>query len=117
MIATTIDTLIIVLLAGSIAYGYLISRRVNTLMRVLRELDPVIAAYSSAVDKSEDSVRMMIDELNREEPLRRSEQENGPRNPDPVRRQERERFSGIQSVTDKKELVRRFFDTRGAERV
>lgn len=62
MLALMIDTLILVLLAGSIVYGIRLSRKVQVLMATLEKLEPLVKEYSSAVEKSEASVRDLREE-------------------------------------------------------
>lgn len=56
MMALLIDTLILLLLAGTLGYAFMVERRVRTLMDALKELQPVVGELSSAVDRSESSV-------------------------------------------------------------
>ena len=63
MMATIIDGVIIVLLVGSIAYGYSVSRKVRQLMATLKELEPLVNEFSSAVDKTEHSVHLMRENI------------------------------------------------------
>ncbi|GHD99282.1 hypothetical protein GCM10008024_06040 [Allgaiera indica] len=56
MISLATNLLILVLLAGVMGYAMLLSRRVARLMDALQELGPMVAAFSAAVDKSEQSV-------------------------------------------------------------
>ncbi|MEI4472006.1 flagellar motor switch protein [Frigidibacter sp. MR17.24] len=57
MISLAIDAVIVVLLGAALVYGWMISRRVSRLMAVLHELEPMVRAFSAAVDKSEESVK------------------------------------------------------------
>ncbi|MGC9370121.1 MAG: flagellar motor switch protein, partial [Paracoccaceae bacterium] len=54
--ALLIDMLILLLLAGTLGYAFMVERRVRTLMAALKDLQPVVGELSSAVDKSENSV-------------------------------------------------------------
>ena len=56
MMALLIDMLILLLLAGTLGYAFMVERRVRTLMAALKDLQPVVGELSSAVDKSESSV-------------------------------------------------------------
>ena len=115
MIAGITDAIIIVLLAGTTLYGYWVSRKVKKLMSALNELEPLVQAYAMAVDKSEDSVNLMRSgvvaaatakataDLEKVEPLK-EEPEFHPRRSAP------ENGLGIQSLSDKKDLVRGFFE-------
>lgn len=127
MIETITDTVILVLLMGSILYGWLISRRVQRLMDVLREMEPLVESYSAAVDQSASAVTEMKSQVAKaeeqeqaalaaqtqaEEPAP-SEAENAgfvsqraaarPRN-----------VPGLQRVGGKQELVRMFFQSTEA---
>lgn len=59
MLSLLIDGFIITLLAAAIVYGMIISRRVDRLMNLLRDLEPIVQEFSAAVDKSEKSVEDM----------------------------------------------------------
>tara|TARA_R110002020_G_scaffold58788_4_gene161062 strand:+ start:277 stop:678 length:402 start_codon:yes stop_codon:yes gene_type:complete len=61
MLPTLIDSIIILLLIGTLVYAYILDRRVRTLMAVLRELGPTVGAFSSAVDLSARSVEDLRD--------------------------------------------------------
>ncbi|TGD61852.1 flagellar motor switch protein [Tabrizicola sp. WMC-M-20] len=56
MASLVIDGVVIVLLLGAIAYGTILSRRVERLMEALREMEPRVQEFSEAVDRSERSV-------------------------------------------------------------
>lgn len=119
--ATIIDSVIIVLLIGSITYGYLVSRRVHVLMATLRELEPLVEEFSSAVDKSRDSVSQMRENIEVAEQVRYVEPEPEPMLPEPTafasRRSAPAEAPGLRVVRDKKELVRAFFDSSSAAKV
>ncbi|MEI4485509.1 hypothetical protein V8J36_04850 [Frigidibacter sp. MR17.14] len=57
MISLVIDAVIVALLGAALGYGWIISRRVTRLMSLLTELEPMVRAFSEAVDKSEESVK------------------------------------------------------------
>lgn len=114
--AMIVDGVIIALLIGSIAYGYAVSRRVNRLMGILREMEPLVTQFSSAVDQSQESVLRMQDTLReaerapeaappRQEPAQGSlfASRRGAAAPG-------QRAPGTHVVRDKKELVRAFFE-------
>ncbi|OWU76755.1 hypothetical protein ATO5_11025 [Loktanella sp. 22II-4b] len=68
-----IDTMILALLAGTLAYAFLVDRRVRRLMSVLHELQPMVGEFSAAVDKSQSSVAALRDatrDLSPAEPAR-----------------------------------------------
>ena len=116
MAATITDILIILLLAGSVGYGVMISRRVQKLMASLEELEPLVREFSEAVDKSETSVNALRDNL--AEGL--AAQDEAATNDDSApafssRRQAQRRLPGVQVVRDKQDLVRRFFETSRSE--
>ena len=128
MLAMIIDTIIILLLIGSIAYGYTVSRKVRTLVATLEELEPLVDAFSSAVDKSEQSVHHMRENIDVAE---RTPQPQPQPEPEPERRgrwefhdaPEEAAFSsrraapempGLRVVKDKQDLVRKFFENTGA---
>ena len=121
MIATIIDSLIVVLLIGSIGYGYVVSMKLRKLTATLKQLAPLVEKFSSAVAKSEQSVHHMRESI-----------ETAQRVPDPVdeprpveeaaasfasRRATKpvpaER-NGVRVVRDKKEMVRAFFENSSA---
>lgn len=56
MMALLIDMLILLLLAGTLGYAFMVERRVRMLMAALKDLQPIVGELSSAVDKSENSV-------------------------------------------------------------
>ena len=56
MLPVLIDMIIIVLLVGTLAYALVLDRRVRNLMAILRDIEPVVGAFSSAVDQSTRSV-------------------------------------------------------------
>jgi hypothetical protein len=123
MIAAIIDTVTILLLIGSITYGYLVSRKVRRLMQSLHELEPLVSAFSLAVDKSEYSVVKMRESI--QEAQRQPQPE-----PAPETRHEEATFSsrreapaagsevaGMRVMRDKKEMVRAFFESSSAAKV
>lgn len=125
MAATITDILIIALLAGSIGYGVLISRKVQVLMATLQELEPLVREFSTAVDKSEVSVSQMRKTLEETGPAPAEQgdedlddeanatSENGPAFAS--RRVSQRRLPGVQVVRNKQDLVRRFFETSRTE--
>lgn len=127
MMATIIDGVIIVLLIGSITYGYLVSRKVRLLMATLKELEPLVDEFSSAVDKSQSSVAQMRENITVAEQSAQPEPAPVPE-PAPAPRTEEAAFSsrrgtppapempGLRRVRDKKELVRAFFDSADTAR-
>lgn len=57
--ALLIDATILLLLGGTLGYAFLVDRRVRALMAALQALEPVVGAFSEAVDRSESSVRAL----------------------------------------------------------
>lgn len=121
MAATITDILIIALLAGSIGYGVLITRKVQVLMATLEELEPLVREFSAAVDKSEASVTQMRESLEHGVPARvdeDTEDDDDDTEAAPAfasRRFAQRRMPGVQVVRDKQDLVRRFFETSRTE--
>jgi len=93
--ATIIDSLIVVLLIGSIGYGYVVSMKLRKLTATLKQLEPLVEQFSSAVDKSEQSVHHMRESI---ETAQRAPAER----------------NGVRVVRDKKEMVRAFFENSSA---
>ena len=56
MMPALIDILIIVLLVGTLVYAFILDRRVRALMATLKEMEPMVGAFSNAVDQSAKSV-------------------------------------------------------------
>lgn len=127
MLATVIDSVIIVLLIGSIAYGYMVSRKVRILMATLKDLEPLVLEFSSAVDKSEESVHQMRESIEAAEaspwmqpaPEVEETPEEAPaeaafasrRNGQAEKTAE---IPGLRVMRDKKDLVRKFFENTAA---
>lgn len=115
MAATLTDIFIIALLLGAIGYGWYVSRKVQVLMAALKEMEPLVKEFSSAVDKTEDSVHQL--KLNLEEPQQPvpafEEEDDEPMFA--TRRQPAHKIPGARVVRDKQDLVRRFFETSRTE--
>ncbi len=121
--AFLIDTLILLLLAGTLGYAFLVDRRVRMLMDHLRDLQPVVGELSAAVDKSEDSVRNLstVAQSIVESPAQmrsiagsnRFVPGSGDVSFRSVRqaRAARQQPAGVTRVVGKSDLVRGFFDT------
>ncbi len=123
MMPTIIDGLTILLLIGSIAYGYVVSRKVRRLMATLHELQPLVRQFSHAVDKSEQSVHQMRQNIEIAEqseaktfaetaPIERgftSQRVSSQRKTDVP--------SKMRVLRDKQELVKAFFENTPASRV
>lgn len=54
--ALLIDMIILLLLAGTLGYAFLVDRRVRALMAALRTLGPVVGEFSAAVDRTQSTV-------------------------------------------------------------
>ena len=123
MAVTITNFLIILLLAGAIGYGYLISLRVQRLMIILKSLEPMVVEFSKAVDKSEESVSRMRENLETAEhkkteaaPEVQEEKAASLQWPKFASRRERpDRQIGTQMVRDKQDLVRMFFEATRSE--
>ena len=61
MMPALIDILIIVLLVGTLVYAFILDRRVRALMAALKEMEPMVGAFSNAVDQSARSVEDLRD--------------------------------------------------------
>jgi hypothetical protein len=121
MMATIIDSLIVVLLIGSIGYGYVVSMKLRKLTATLKQLEPLVEQFSSAVDKSEQSVHHMRESI-----------ETAQRAPAPVEappppeetaasfasrratKQAPAERNGVRVGRDKKQMVRAFFENSSA---
>ncbi len=56
MMPFLINVLILAMLGATMLYALVLSRRVERLMAVLTEMEPLVQEFSAAVDKSESSV-------------------------------------------------------------
>lgn len=117
MAATITDTLIILLLVGSVGYGVMLSRRVQRLMSSLEALEPLVREFSEAVDKSESSVNALRDNLTEGLAAQESAavEEEAAAPAFHSRRQMQRRLPGVQVVRGKQDLVRRFFESSRSE--
>ncbi|NKX41571.1 flagellar motor switch protein, partial [Rhodobacteraceae bacterium R_SAG2] len=61
MMPALIDIIIIVLLVGTLVYAFILDRRVRALMATLKEMEPMVGAFSNAVDQSAKSVEDLRD--------------------------------------------------------
>lgn len=57
--ALLIDMIILLSLAGTLGYAFLVDRKLRSLMEALRTLEPVVGQFSAAVDRTENSVRSL----------------------------------------------------------
>lgn len=121
--AMIIDCVIILLLIGSITYGYIVSRKVRLLMGILKDLEPLVEEFSSAVEKSQDSVSQMRDrievaeQVQQVQPEAEAEPEVAAQSTFASRRAAPVETPGMRVMRDKKELVRAFFDTQSTAEV
>ncbi|APZ50455.1 flagellar motor switch protein [Salipiger abyssi] len=107
-----IDIAILVLLVGTMAYAWVVDRRVRLLMSVLKDMEPMIGTFSAAVDRSESTVSALRSAG--QPPVEETRQERAPTREEPSFRTRRERPTrpvGATSVPGKSELVRGFFET------
>lgn len=126
MMPALIDIIIIVLLVGTLVYAFILDRRVRNLMASLREMEPMVGAFSSAVDQSTKSVEELRDlsaKAQRAEPPvqklppqpRHVPAEAAPAGQTPAEKRAarlkgRSQVRGQTAVQGKSELVRTFFD-------
>lgn len=115
-----IDITILVLLLGTLAYAFVVDRRVRKMMTALRELEPMIGSFSDAVDRSESAVSVLKSlGQTMQSPFggRRAAPER--EEPEPPRREasfrtvrdQPERRSNVSAIPVKSDLVRGFFET------
>tara|TARA_R110002049_G_scaffold29972_2_gene101966 strand:+ start:54358 stop:54759 length:402 start_codon:yes stop_codon:yes gene_type:complete len=126
MLPTLIDIIIVVLLIGTLVYAYILDRRVRNLLASLREMEPMVGAFSSAVDQSARSVEDLrgLSKVTRraEPPVQKARQVapvGGHDDVAPARHSDKGGFSDIKvkspvrgqsTVPGKSDLVRTFFD-------
>lgn len=119
MIATIIDSVIVLLLIGSIGYGYIVSMKLRKLMATLKQLEPLVEEFSTAVDKSEQSVSHMRESIETAKRTSVADQDP-PASPQELSsasfasrraaKPEEKARPGVRVVRDKKELVKAFFE-------
>ena len=109
-----INAIILVSLVGLMAYGVVITRRVKKLMLVLEEMEPLVVAFSAAVDKSQLSVEEMKDAVAEAQKAPALEptpaQEPAPALTFNSRRAAPKAPMGLTRVAGKAELVKSFFE-------
>lgn len=119
MLPALIDVIIVVLLIGTLAYAYILDRRVRNLMLTLREMGPMVGAFSSAVEQSTKSVEDLrtLSTVTRrvEPPVKKTRQSMAERDQDKPPQQAaplkvKKQVRGQSSVPGKSDLVRTFFD-------
>lgn len=110
-----IDVLILVLLAGTLGYAFLVERRVRALMRILRDMEPMVGEFSAAVDKSENSVTMLRAVTEKVRTPFSGGSKTDEESADVVSfrstREQPSRPVGVTRVSGKSDLVRGFFET------
>lgn len=109
-----IDVAILLLLVGTLAYAYLVDRRVKALMAVLRDMGPVVGQFSEAVDKSENSVSMlrsMAEKVRNPIPVPQPAQDSAQVVSFRTSREKVKKPAGVTKVSGKSDLVRGFFET------
>lgn len=115
-----IDIMILVLLAGTLTYAFLVDRRVRTLMSVLKDMEPMVGQFSEAVDKSESSVSLlktMAEKVRVPGPGSHADEDRGQVVSFRTSREKAAKPAGVTRVAGKSDLVRGFFETarhRGA---
>lgn len=130
--ALLIDMIILLLLVGTLAYAFLVDRRVRALMGAMQALEPMVDQFSSAVDRTETTVQSLRAATDRahvrredEPPLTRSappastvtassgtvkskQAARTARSPEPA---DSQLPPGMARVSGKSDLVRSFFET------
>jgi hypothetical protein len=108
-----IDIMILLLLAGTLGYAFIVDRRVRILMSVLREMEPMVGKFSEAVDRSESSVGLLktMTEKVRNPAAAAPEVDRGQVVSFRTSREKATRPAGVTRVTGKSDLVRGFFET------
>lgn len=113
-----VDLAILALLVGTLAYAFVVDRRVRKMMQALRELEPMIGSFSEAVDRSESAVSVLKSlgqsvQTPFAKPRPAREEEPAPRRDASFRtvRDQPERSRPAAGIPVKSELVRGFFET------
>ena len=108
MIGHILDLVILVLLLGALGFGLIIDRRVRRLMAALTALEPAVSQFSSAVDRSADTVTSFKSAAGRAD-------RSGPAAPrvEPAFQKSRKASGtdGTARIQGKSDLVRSFFET------
>jgi len=110
MATIVIDAMIIVMLAVSVGYGMMVTRKLKVLMAAIVEMEPLVREFSAAVDKSETSVIRMKESLTDAAPEQQKAPEQ-PRRPvaSPAPHERR-------AAQNRKDLVQSFFRETRLER-
>jgi hypothetical protein len=106
-----IDTLILVLLAGSVIYAIIVDRRLRRLKAALDDFRPALEHFAAAADRTEGSVstlRSVADRLSSEGPQPSGAWREGVAAPDAALQQKR--AVSVLRTGAKAELVRSFFE-------
>ncbi len=114
-----IDVAVLVLLIGTLAYAWLVDRRVRRLMQVLREVEPMIGSFSEAVDRTESTVSALRAARDAGPARKRAEPrvavkpaaQPAPEPAAPSPRDAAPRPGAGTPIAGKSELIRGFFDT------
>lgn len=114
--ALLIDGMILLLLAGTLGYAFLVDRRVRILMEALRELQPMVGKFSAAVDRSEHSLSALKSATSQVNGAVRAAQDAAsapaPAAPQPAPAAARPAArAGSATVAGKSDLVRSFFES------
>ncbi len=112
-----VDIAILGLLVGTLAYAVMVHRRVQAMMRALKELEPMIGDFSEAVDRSESAVSglkslaasVQAPFASRSRPAREEAAQDGAAFR--TSREQHERSGNVSGIPVKSELVRGFFET------
>ncbi len=119
MITLIINGLILTLLVGAIGYIYLVDLRVRKLLLALRELEPMVGQFSSAVDRTETSLEKLkaAKTATAEDADQKTETGQAGKRSTLKSKQDSDKNNvGWVSLPGKSDLVRSFFETaRGQE--
>lgn len=110
--ALLIDMIILLLLAGTLGYAYLVDRRVRAMMAALQSLGPLVGEFSAAVDRSESTVRSLQAVPDTRAAAPRADEPRLTRTHAAQARPGAAQMPlGMTRVSNKADLVRGFFDT------
>ncbi|MDG4648631.1 hypothetical protein P6F26_09245 [Roseibacterium sp. SDUM158017] len=106
-----IDTIILVLLGGTVGYAVILHRRLSNLMAALDGLRPVVETFSAAVDRTEGSVKTLRSVAQDMTPARHAVPGGWRNVPEPQDAALQEmRASAMLRMPAKMDLIRNFFD-------
>lgn len=109
-----IDIAILILLVGTLAYAYLVDRRVKALLAALKDMGPVVGKFSDAVEKSESSVSMLrsvAEKVRNPIPMPQADKPEAQVVSFRTSREKVKKPAGVTKVSGKSDLVRGFFET------